>query len=269
MRIYDGSADKKAYPTTHTVSVVSANRISNTKNGCMTIRKNGRDDWSLFFCESGILHFEGEMLNAGEVWIYPPKIPQRYVAYSNDKAVYRYLHFTGSNVRELVDTLGIKQCTPIKIEQIKSVVKAFDGIQAAMCFNSPLSQLEAEYHTLFLLSQLAVDKKQTLTDSSFRRVIDDMEHSFAEPYDALRYAKMINLSVSRFNHLFKERIGIPPYTYFLKIRIDNAAELLTQTDIKIKDVAYRCGFDDPLYFTQAFKRLRGLTPSQYKKLAVI
>ena len=180
MKIYDGSGDKKALPTKHTVSVVSANRIAQRKNDCMTIRKNGREDWSLFFCESGRIFFEGEVVESGNNWIYPPEVPQKYLTRSKDGTAYSYLHFTGSDIEKILDTLGIKVCVPIKSKNNSLIMKAFDSIRAAMCDTGALSKLTAEYQSLFLISLIAKNQKRTINSGIMKRVTDDMEHSFAE-----------------------------------------------------------------------------------------
>ena len=64
MNIYNGARDKKEPPTNHTVAVVSANRILCGSVDGMTIRKNGREDWSLFYCEKGRLYFENTVLES-------------------------------------------------------------------------------------------------------------------------------------------------------------------------------------------------------------
>ena len=99
-----------------------------------------------------------------------------------------------------------------------------------------------------------------------KRVTDNMEHSFSVAYDASYYADMFKISVSRFNHLFKQCVGIPPYAYYVKLRMANACSLLEDTDLKIQDIAEKCGYEDAMYFTQVFKKSIGLTPSNYRKL---
>lgn len=264
MEIYDGRYDKKSYPTKHTVAVVSTNQI---KCGCkdqMTIRNKGRSDWSLFYCESGCMYFENIAVDAGHMWIYPPLIPQRYMIYGKDNTIYRYLHFTGSDVADMLNSLHIDFQVPVAVTN-GSIVTAFESIQMSMNDDSALSALKAEYHTLYLISLIAKHQKRTIESSMMKRVTDTMEHSFAAKYDAATYARMLNISISRFNHLFKECIGQSPYAYYLNLRIENAVSLLDGTEMKIHDISRQCGFEDPLYFTQVFKRIRGLTPSAHRK----
>ena len=264
MNIYNGARDKKAPPTNHTVAVVSANRILCGSVDGMTIRKNGREDWSLFYCEKGRLYFENTVLESGQIFIYPPLTPQKYICYAKDKTVYRYLHFTGSDVAEVLSSLGIEVMAAINTKS-GSLSNAFDSIRLSMLDSSPLSKIKAEYYTLYIISQIAKVKKQGGEITAMKNITDSMEHDFASEYDALRYAGMLNVSVSRFNHLFKENVGQSPYNYFLKIRMENAVGLLENTNLKIKDIAQKCGFPDPLYFSQVFKRMNGVTPSAYRK----
>ena len=263
MNIYDGRGDKKAFPTNHTVAVVSAGKIVCGRHDFMTIRKSGREDFSLFYCEKGCLHFDDKLLKAGQVWIYAPKIPQKYVMYSKDNVIYRYLHFTGSDAAGLLSSLGIALSTALDITG-SDVIDVFEHIQNNLSDESALLGLRAEYHVLYLLSRLAQVAAGPSQSHRMKRITDDMEHSFMKEYDAAYYADMYGLSISRFNHLFKDCIGVSPYAYYMQLRIANARSLLEDTDLKVKDIAEKCGYKDALYFTQAFKKETGMTPSAYR-----
>lgn len=264
MQIYDGKYDKKAIRTKHTIAVVSANRIVCGENDQTTIRKNGREDWSLFYCEAGKICFEDCILEAGQVWVCAPNVPQKYTMYGKDKTIYYFLHFTGSDVTELLSSLGITLSRPIEVKS-SSFSDIFDRIQNSMSDDSELSRLRAEYHTLQLLSKLAQSCAYFSETHMMKRVTDNMEHSFAAEYDASRYADMFKISVSRFNHLFKQCVGISPYAYYVRLRMTNACSLLEDTHLRIQEVAEKCGYEDAMYFTQAFKKVVGLTPSEYRK----
>lgn len=265
MLIYDGRNDKKVFSTKHTVSVVSTNRIICGENDQMTIRKSGREDWSLFYCEAGRVFIGSCVLEAGQIWIYAPGVSQKYTIYSKDKTIYRYLHFTGADVATLLSSLKISLSTPIEVKN-SSFTGIFENIQNSMTDDNALSKLSAEYHTLHLLSMLARRCAHFSDVHMMKRVTDNMEHSFAAAYDASYYADMFKISVSRFNHLFKQCVGIPPYAYYVSLRMANACSLLEDTDLKIQDIAEKCGYEDAMYFTQAFKKSVGLTPSKYRKL---
>lgn len=263
MYIYDGRHDKITPPTKHTVTVVSANKILCTGSDRMTLRKNGRADWSLFYCEKGQVYFSEGVITPGQIWIYPPSVPQKYTVYIHDGTVYRYLHFTGSDMERLLLSLGIELSTPIAVRG-DGFAKVFEEIQNSMLDDSVLSALRAEYHTLHLLSILA-KHGASYKSNMMKQVTDYMEHSFVSAYDAKRYADMLKVSVSRFNHMFKQCVGMPPYAYYISLRMANACSLLEETDLKIQDIAKKCGYEDALYFTQVFKKSVGSAPSAYRK----
>ena len=76
---------------------------------------------------------------------------------------------------------------------------------------------------------------------------------------------MLKISESHFQHIFKEQLGISPYAYCLRLRLENARRLLEDTNLKVCEIAQKCGYENALYFTQTFKKETGLTPSAYRK----
>ena len=78
-------------------------------------------------------------------------------------------------------------------------------------------------------------------------------------------AKFVFLSPSYFARAFKEETGISPISYLLKVRIDRAKELLTDTGLKISDIALSVGFSNQQRFNEMFKKYAKLTPLQHRK----
>ena len=83
-------------------------------------------------------------------------------------------------------------------------------------------------------------------------------------YYARRVAQELKISPGYFSRLFKAEIGIPFKNYLIKIRMEQAKQLLRQSDHTIAEVAAAVGFPDPNYFSEAFRKYEGVSPSQYK-----
>ncbi len=147
-----------------------------------------------------------------------------------------------------------------------NIPNSLKDICACIDNDGALYELKAEYCALYLFSCLAKKCEATQKNTLMKRVTDDMAHSFAHKYDANKYAKMLNMSVSRFNHLFTQYVGSSPYSYYINLRIANACSLLEQTDLKITEISGLCGYSDPMYFTQAFKNVKGETPTAYRNI---
>ena len=80
------------------------------------------------------------------------------------------------------------------------------------------------------------------------------------------YAQSRNMSVSWFQRNFKQIVNYSPMQYILTIRMNNAASLLESTDYSMAEISTIIGYDNPLYFSRLFKKQKGVSPSEYRKL---
>ena len=60
-------------------------------------------------------------------------------------------------------------------------------------------------------------------------------------------------------------MGVTPYHYLVKIRLDAAASLLGDTDLSVLDIALSCGYGSAAHFTAAFHKRFFQTPSVYRR----
>lgn len=86
--------------------------------------------------------------------------------------------------------------------------------------------------------------------------------STAKPEDI---AQTINMSYSRFRKIFKEYTGFAPSQYIQEVKITLAKEMLTNTAMSIKEIAFELGYDNSDYFFTVFRKMVGITPLCYRK----
>jgi AraC-like DNA-binding protein len=77
-------------------------------------------------------------------------------------------------------------------------------------------------------------------------------------------AEDLGVSYSNFRKLFKEYTGISPATYQQDLRLQRAKELLSTTNMSVKEIAYRLNFESPDYFSAKFKAKTGRRPSELR-----
>jgi len=77
-------------------------------------------------------------------------------------------------------------------------------------------------------------------------------------------ARSVNLSSSRFRHLFKTETGTTPAQYLKTLRMRRAKELVETTFLNMKQIMGRIGVRDKRHFAKDFERTYGLTPTQYR-----
>ena len=74
-----------------------------------------------------------------------------------------------------------------------------------------------------------------------------------------------SLSPNRFSSLFSHEMGMTFIEYLIGKRMERACELLMTTDLKSFEVAYNSGYNDPHYFSTTFKKMKGMSPMEYRR----
>lgn len=102
-------------------------------------------------------------------------------------------------------------------------------------------------------------------DQRIEMVIAIMKHDLRRVLPLTKMARSVNLSPTRLCHLFKAETGTPPARYLRKLRMHDAATLLDGTFLSVKEIMARVGFSDESHFVRDFKRIYGMTPTQYRR----
>lgn len=78
-------------------------------------------------------------------------------------------------------------------------------------------------------------------------------------------AEALATSRSGLNRKLKSSLGVTPLDLLREARIKRSCQLLESSELNISEVAYRCGFSDPKYFSRCFKQSMGVSPTEYKR----
>lgn len=70
-------------------------------------------------------------------------------------------------------------------------------------------------------------------------------------------------------HIFKEATGLTLIQYLNKIKIQNACNMLIDTDLSVLDISIACGFNSSMYFCKTFKQALSVTPSEFRKNSLL
>lgn len=108
-------------------------------------------------------------------------------------------------------------------------------------------------------------KEGGLSQAQLKRVRESLEEeSASKPVTVAGLARREGLSVRHFSRLFRASTGNAVRDYAAAIRIERAKRLLSDEEMLIKEVAYRCGFQSSSSFSSAFRRMTKLTPQQFR-----
>jgi AraC-like DNA-binding protein len=95
--------------------------------------------------------------------------------------------------------------------------------------------------------------------------LDHVAAHYRDRIELATVARLCNLSASHFSRRFRCEHGVAFSRYLLEYRIGRACELLAGSARAIKDAAFSVGFNDLAYFSRAFRRALGVTPSAYQR----
>jgi AraC-like DNA-binding protein len=107
--------------------------------------------------------------------------------------------------------------------------------------------------------------KQKQRLEQLQPALDYIRTHFREPLRLEQIAEKLHLSSSRTRHLFIEVLGKGFKEYVLQLRIDEAKSLIIHTNRTILDIVFLCGFQSQAAFYEAFRRLVGETPGEYRE----
>lgn len=117
-------------------------------------------------------------------------------------------------------------------------------------------------HAEFSLSVTQTAARSSKECAAVRRYIDA---HFKETISLDQLAEMTHLNKYYMVHAFSREYGVSPINYLVSRRIQESLHLLGETDHPLSQISHMLGFSSPSYFSQSFRRLRGMSPMEYRK----
>lgn len=125
----------------------------------------------------------------------------------------------------------------------------------------------------FDLTRIALGAERRSPDCSglsvnqVRLVVDYMESHLNEKTTISELAKLVDLTRFHFIRSFKQSVGVPPHQFMIQRRVERAKEMLIERGNSIADVAAGSGFNSSIQLSRAFRRVVGVTPSEFRRNA--
>jgi AraC-like DNA-binding protein len=106
--------------------------------------------------------------------------------------------------------------------------------------------------------------QQLSTGNRFAYILQYIKNHLTEKLNIDALSQMAYMSKASFFRAFKHEMGISPVDYIIKERIQFAKQLLHNPYCSIADACFKAGFNNQHYFSRAFRKIAGTTPSFYK-----
>ncbi|MGV1878976.1 AraC family transcriptional regulator [Rhizobium sp. A22-96] len=182
---------------------------------------------------------------------------------------YLWLGFVGHGLDTLFDNLGVggnpvfataaqHDLQPL-FEDILREVETSGFLADSRCF-ALLAQLIST-----LVSERADGDDLSGAVQRLQRVLETVRTDLSHPWSVAELAAAANLSQAQLFRRFRQRMGTTPVDWLRHERVNAAKRLLVVTEEQIGRIAARCGYPDPFHFARDFKKLAGVTPSEFRR----
>ncbi len=182
-----------------------------------------------------------------------------------------WIGFNGEFVNNLADNKFLSKERPFfRVNIREDIVSLYnEAISVAVTQESGFQQLLAGIVARLLSLAFFYDRNYQYQKSDTANKIGQAKVMINESYQDItpeEIAAKLCLSYSTFRKTFKEYTGFSPARYINEVRMSKAKELLTNTSLSIKEVAYHVGYNNHDYFFTAFRNMTGRTPADYRSM---
>lgn len=242
--------------------------------------RDDHDDYLLIYCLDGgaRLQMNGKKfrISAGDLVLVPKGVPHSYETLKSNPWTIYWAHFDGEDAEHFIAHLQQKRDSQkypvIRLGVHAQLASAFGSLmesrQSTYDLNAFISASNQLRQILTYIAQLQPLEKQRQSADSFDldAIHSLMQTRLHEQLELDTLAKQINLSKYHFVKRYKELTGTTPINHFIHLKIERACYLLDVTPKNVNEIAFSLGYEDAYYFSRIFKKIMGVSPSQYRKM---
>ena len=218
----------------------------------------------------GQLRFNNEVINInpGDSFIVYPNTEVSYQACEKDPWEYYWVGFSGTDAEMILRSTDFSKSNPVishADDQIRQLILDIYNSRGNTLKDS-VSMTGGLYKLLsyFLsISNSSVIMTDTYEDY-LRKATDYISSNYSYPITIDEIAEYVGISRSHLFRIFKQYLNISPKEYLSNLRIRQACSYLKNTNLSVTAIATSTGFENNLYFSRAFHKIKGVSPTQYR-----
>lgn len=226
-----------------------------------------------------ILSGKGKFSIGGEV--YPLEagygfliMPDELVFYQADEKepwTYVWVGFSGTQAGEYIENIGLSVRQPVfKSDASEELYRIVKDMMEHNTFGLS-NDLRRNGQLGVFLSVIAEGSRIEKTNEAdranvyVRKAVSFIQSNYCNPIKVTDVAEYVCINRSYLYTLFQNSIGMSPQQFLTTFRITKATELLQLTALPIESIALSCGYRDPLVFAKAFRQMKKMSPTSYRK----
>lgn len=239
-------------------------------------RSEGCDQFVLLYCVAGKgwCKFGNQRyeLRAHQFIVLPIHTTHAYGADVNNPWSIYWIHFAGEKAPYFAGSLNkITEISPTEHSRIEERIDLFEEMFVTLERGYQLENIyyaiTCLYHflgSLVYLNQYREYDKTHGNVDAIEKSVHYMQENIERKVTLKELAEEVSYSPSHYSALFHSKMGYSPLNYFMRLKIQKACRLLEFGNMKVNQVAFKLGFDDPFYFCRVFTKIMGIAPIKFR-----
>lgn len=210
-------------------------------------------------------------VTAGEGFLIFPTEITSYIADFEDPWEYIWIEFDGTQVKTILDQLGLSPTSPIYHSRDDALrARMLEAMQDLLAHGgeSPLLSVAETYRFLDSFMRSATPYRTPTVNKLHSYYVDEALAFISERYRSEitveDVARHVGLNRSYFGKVFKETMGVSPQQFLIGFRMEKAADLLKLSALSVAEVGRSVGYPNQLHFSRAFKSVHGVSPRAWR-----
>ena len=216
-------------------------------------------------------------LVANQFVVLPAGVSHTYRANDNDPWTLYWVLFAGTKASIYAKGMAEpRQVLPSVQSRIEQRTDLFETIYSVLCGGFTIEKLNyanivlAHFLASFLYADLLLEfvrppVSTKYADSMVSRVTHFMAENVESNLTLQQIASYAGYSESYFYRRFVKETGHAPIDYFIHLKINKASIFLIKTSMTVAQIAAKLGFNSPDYFSRTFRRIVGISASEFRK----
>lgn len=202
-------------------------------------------------------------LKEGTLFFFFPAVP--YTITADTEFRYAYISFMGQGVSPLLEKLGIDFRRPVFQDFSHLIELWMSSIVRITQVNANILTESVLLYTLSYISRSTNHAEANKnSENLLPMIVDYVDTHYRESSITLRsVAGMFSYTEKYLSRFFKMKMGLGFNEYLNELRLQYARQLINEGVTSISEIAQRCGFSDPLYFSKFFKKKTDVSPREY------
>jgi AraC-like DNA-binding protein len=207
----------------------------------------------------------------GRLFSYGPGVRHEIVADPAEPMVKYFVDFAGTKARRLLGKCGLTPGQATQVFPPDELRAVFDELIASGLKGSPHSDELCVKLLECLALKIAAGRApmaeaESLAFATYQQCREHVRQHFMRLKNLQQIAAECHVNGAYLCRLFRRFDHQSPYQFLLRLKMNEAAELLRQPGTLVKQAAELAGFGDPFHFSRAFKSVLGVSPDIFRRL---